>query len=164
MEGNNFSYHIRTNEPDKYDSLHLDYCIVDSIFVPSREILVGFLKQEYLKGIILNYDQEQKYDISDYYSRALDIVDGNRNGVRGEVISSISLKTTLVDKIENNTHEHELELISPFNGETERLIEILTGASFRRNGKMRRALSYLKNIHDVVAGTEKGRRAKPSIA
>jgi hypothetical protein len=114
------SYHIRTSEPDKHDPPGLESFTLDSIYVPDRKVLVGFIKWSDMRGKILNYSEI-------HHERAQAIVEGNKNGVEGDIISKIDLKNNTIDQIASNVHESEIYTTREYDNSTDVLVGILSG-------------------------------------
>ncbi len=132
------AYHLRTNEPDSHDVMGgFERFDLDSIYIPERSILMGFVKWPNREGKIISY-------AAYHCTRADDIIDGNRNGVKGEVVSELELKAEQVNGIISNIrgpdkHEFEVKTTVDYNGSTEDLVKILSG-EYIRKGFVRRVL------------------------
>lgn len=148
------SYHLRTREPDRRDPVGIENFTLDSIFVPEKRILAGFLWKG-LTGKIINYSAykgkqfvEKEFWTTEggiaipwaqdrimkvlnwvYLDRAQEIVNG-KGLVNGEVIAKIDLDCETVEKLEENLDKHprEYETIIPekFDYLTQSLIRILS--------------------------------------
>jgi len=127
------AYHLRTIEPDKYDPMSFDTFTLDSIYVPEKKILVGFIDWKNRKGKVLNYTEI-------HHDRAQYIVEGNKNNVQGKVISHLELDALSADKIAKNPFEYQVKLTKKFDSQTNTLVEILTGKSMTIMSKIKKYL------------------------
>ncbi len=119
------AYHIRTVEPDPYCPIGMDTFDLDSIYVPEKRILIGFAyykEQMSNKGTILDYSNL-------YHDRTQAIVEGNRDGVRGNVIKELDLDPITISKIVRNGkyHTKRVKVSQIFDGSTDSLVSILSG-------------------------------------
>ena len=126
------AYHLRTSEPDRHDPTGFESFTLDSIYVPDRKILVGFINWHNMRGMILNYSNV-------YHNRAQAIAAGNTEPM-GKVISIRDLDSDVVDKIASNAHEAEIKITQEYDGSTEVLVGILSG-KLRRRGFLERLLA-----------------------
>lgn len=115
------AYHIRTEGFDPYNPRGT--LIIDLLYVPEREILVGFSLLKYgREGVIKNRDSE--------LSRAQATVDGNQDGIEGEVVGEIDLNNRTISRIINSfsfCKESTFEMTGDYNGSTECLVAVLSG-------------------------------------
>jgi len=137
------AYHIKTNEPDSHDALGFERFDLDSIYVPEKAILLGFIDWENSKGLLKNYGGGN----SSYTPKAEDIINGNRNNVQGKVVSTFDLDEETAEKIikvsegvQHGPHHHkEIKITEKFDNSTDGLIRILSGESIK---KKRMCLGY----------------------
>lgn len=128
------AYHLKTNEPDPYDSIGFETFNLNSIYVPERSVLVGFIKHSGMRGEIKPYNIH-------YCSRAQDIVEGNRNGVLGEVASKLELTADQVDIIASHQGS-DVKTTIEYDSSTQALVGILTGELIRK-GLIKRVLEKI---------------------
>jgi len=121
------AYHIRTIEPSPYDiGLGLDTFDLDSIYIPEKKILIGiahYEEHQSNKGTILHYSHLP------YTDRAQKIVEGNRDGVRGDVIKELELDDEKIKKISEKRryNKERVKFNQVFDGSTNKLVKILSG-------------------------------------
>lgn len=128
------AYHLQTRERDKYDPMGMEYYRVDSLYVPERRVLVGFLGWKKGSGLILKYSGDK------YLSQAEKIVQGNKWGVMGEVIGETDLTERDIVRIQKNENEFSVKLRRSFDRKTETLVDILTGNNLAWSSKIRKIL------------------------
>ncbi len=138
------SYHIKPNELDPfcYNLERFERFNLNTIYIPDRRVLVGFIDLKFPKGKIINYNSLV------YINRAESILRRNRGDVKGEVIQKIDLKPEIVDQIAKfgeRYHNSEISITKPFDGSTERLIQIISG-ELRPKG----VLGFLDNLGEAV--------------
>jgi hypothetical protein len=126
------AYHLRTSEPCEVFSFGYGLEL-NSIFVPTKNVLVGFVRQNNMSGLI------KSYSTVNYCNRAQDIVEGNRNGVEGKIISEFELETKTVNRIGRNGRESKVTTLAEYDGSTDILVKILSG-EFVKKGLLCRLL------------------------
>ncbi len=115
------AYHLKTSEPDSLDGAGLEYFDLYSIYIPEAKILVGYVANWLsMDGRIVNYSNTS-------LNRAQDIVDGSKNGVRGEVLFRMDLDHGVIDRIVSNSNKSEIKITEEYNCSTGQLIKILSG-------------------------------------
>lgn len=105
--------------------------ILDAIYVPKRELIVGFIDwcdSGVFKGLI------KPYHGSYYTRRAQSMIDGNRDGVQGEVVRKIFPQDSEIEKIAEQARlgEREVGLTQRFDNSTDMFVKILTGEMIRK--------------------------------
>lgn len=131
------AYHIKTNEQN---DLLFEKFNLDSIYIPKRNILLCFAKLKNMEGILKNYGGRS----SRYISQAEKIINGNKDGVKGEIICKRNLEEEVVEKI-NQIQEtvpcppqgKKIGLVEEFDNSTDCLIRILSGESIKKRKKIR---------------------------
>ena len=126
-------YHLRTHEQSPFSFMGLSTYPLDSIYIPERQLVIGFAPTaSNLRGEVLNQSQ--------HHMRAQAIVDGNKNGVRGDIIGVLDLDPLTVDLIAQGRSDTSLiKLASEFDGSTNSTVEILCG-ELRKEPIYRRVL------------------------
>ncbi len=123
------TYHLRTSEPERGSILPFGTFGLDSIYIPDKQIIYGITYNNLptTKGTILNYSFPSDCE------KAQKMIDGNDEGIRGDVISITDLKSEIFDKMISFCKRYDangkgITLREPFDGSTECLIEILSGS------------------------------------
>ena len=134
------AYHIHTNEPDPYDVMGgFERFDLNSIYVPEKNTLVGFINWGFPRGKILDYSDLK------YTNIAQAIVEGNKGDVEGEVKGTRDLYLETIKKIAEfgeYYHDCEIHITKPFDGSTNCLVQILSG-ELRPRGVLLRILDKL---------------------
>ena len=127
------AYHLRTLEPEPGDHLGLETFNLDSIYIPEDSFLIGIgydrTHPERKVVSLLGYSEEV------CLHRAQCIVDGNKEGVRGQVVSEISIDSDMIRKIRDNASkyiDHAVHIPERFDSTTDGLIKILTGSMIKK--------------------------------
>jgi|GEM_PF-5231812 len=120
------AYHLKTRASDSHDALGVEQYELNSIYVPEKQVLAGYILFGKNNGLIINYSKIQ-------HERAQCIVEGNKNDVRGDVISELDLSEDIVEKIFRTKNESEIKVTKQYDGSTDTLVGILSGEYHKRN-------------------------------
>ena len=132
------AYHIKTMERDPYDFMGFEQYELNSIFIPDKQALAGYIPWKDNKGIIINYSKVHN-------NNAQDIVDGNKNGIKGIVISELDVSEDIADKIFRTKHESQIKVIKQYDGTTSTLVGILSGELIQKSFLEKIIEKYKKN-------------------
>lgn len=146
------AYHIRTREPDrglisKCTGLGATFDL-DAIYIPEMRVLlgIGYYEGQLGKGKKRNEAFVMNYSNQKYIERADCIVNGNRDGVEGSVVSEIPLSDQQASGIaESRKYANKtVKTKKPFDMSTESIVGILSGEEISSPGLMHNFFSFLK--------------------
>ncbi len=128
------AYHLQTSEPDQNDPLGVDSFELHSIYVPGRQVLVGFHKwRNESGGDVLNYSE-----MPAYLNNAQAVVEGKRAGA---VISQFDLDVCTIYRIFSARRKNSrIKTTVQFDGSTDALVKILSG-ELRKKGLLEKVFA-----------------------
>ncbi|MFH0868253.1 MAG: hypothetical protein V1831_02985 [Candidatus Woesearchaeota archaeon] len=138
------AYHVRTEEQRTPGLLCLSLVAMDSLFIPTHQILMGYAQEDARSGEIRSYPSPSLYS-----SRLETVVTGRKSyqgeQVLGELIADVNLSEELVNRIKQNYHPPTqkdgcylvtrlIRLDWDYKGSTKELLYILSAGPVKEKG------------------------------
>ncbi len=134
------AYHLKMSEaqvPEITGGLFESRFPVDTIYVPKKKVLVGFVNHDGEKcGYIVNYTEEYYTERKPWaevrivnYNEAKTVIKGSKDAL-GKIISEIDIDENTIEKIIKYAkikHEKNMTLNNEFDYSTDSLIRVLLG-------------------------------------